>query len=459
MAECAADEPYSTQIGPFGNKIKSEIYTDSGAPVLRGVNVNQGRFHDDDYVFVDEEYAASELVKFEAKANDVLLVHKGSLGQIGIIPEHSKYKRYIMGNSMMKVQCDPNKILPKYLYYWLSSSFGTNYLMSRVSQVGVPQIQRPLSTLREAELPKPSIQEQMVIVEILDSLDSKIELNNRINKTLEAMVQAIFKSWFVDFEPVKAKAAAKAAGANAEGIERAAMAVIAGKTEAEIDQLRDSQKQLLARTAALFPDSFRDTEIGEIPTGWSVGKLSDIAENPRDGVNPRTLLTSTSYVGLEHIEKLRFSLSSWGSASDVDSQKSKFTESDFLFGKLRPYFHKVCFPAMDGICSTDILVIRASSPNYFGFVGCQIFRPSFVEYANLRSTGTRMPRAKWRDMGDFPLTIPPSELAREFSGVASMHWRRCSLNVSQSRTLEQLRDTLLPRLLSGELDALERQRR
>src|SRR5437867_12564111 len=98
IAECASADPYSTQIGPFGKALMADQYVDSGVPVLRGVNVNRGRFHDDDFVFIDDE-AADRLSKFESYPGDVLLVHKGTLGQIGLMPRRPKYPRYIMGNS------------------------------------------------------------------------------------------------------------------------------------------------------------------------------------------------------------------------------------------------------------------------------------------------------------------------------------------------------------------------
>ena len=134
IAECASSEAYSTQIGPFGKALMASEYTESGVPVLRGVNVNRGRFHDDDFVFVDHE-TADRLNKFESHPGDVLLVHKGTLGQIGLMPRKRKYPRYILGNSMMRVRCDPKKLLPDYLYYWLSSAEGQHYLFSRVSQL------------------------------------------------------------------------------------------------------------------------------------------------------------------------------------------------------------------------------------------------------------------------------------------------------------------------------------
>jgi len=143
IAECAAPEAYSTQIGPFGKALMADEYVPSGVPLLRGVNVNRGRFHDDDFVFIDEK-TADRLQKFEAFPGDVLLCHKGTLGEIGLMPYSRKYSRYIMGNSMLRVRCDPTKLLPEYLFYWLKSAEGQHYIFSRVSQVGVPQIQTPL---------------------------------------------------------------------------------------------------------------------------------------------------------------------------------------------------------------------------------------------------------------------------------------------------------------------------
>jgi type I restriction enzyme S subunit len=199
ILECASPEPYSTQIGPFGEKLRAESYTQAGMPILRGTNVNpDGRFHDDDFAFIDPHRAEAEFQSFMCEADDVVLCHKGTLGKIGIIPRNSRYPRYVMGNSMLRVRCDRAKLEPLYLYYWLCSKAGQDYLFSRVSQVGVPQIQRPLSTLREARLPVPPIEEQRAIVGILGALDDKIEVNRRMSDTLEAMALALFKSWFVE---------------------------------------------------------------------------------------------------------------------------------------------------------------------------------------------------------------------------------------------------------------------
>ena len=152
------------------------------------------------------------------------------------MPSKRKYGRYIMGNSMMRVRCNPAKLLPEYLYYWLSSSDGQHYLFSRISQVGVPQIQTPLTTLRQAALPVPPLPEQHAIAHILGTLEDKIELNRRMSETLEAITRAIFGSWFVNFDPVRCKAEARN-----PGVPKA--------------------------IADLFPDRIVESELGEIPKG------------------------------------------------------------------------------------------------------------------------------------------------------------------------------------------------
>jgi type I restriction enzyme S subunit len=359
IAECASQEPYSTQIGPFGKALMAQEYTISGVPVLRGVNVNHGRFHDSDFVFISEG-KADQLSKFESYPNDVLLVHKGTLGKIGLLPAMRKYPRYILGNSMMRVRCDPMKLLPEYLYYWLSSPDGQHYLFSRISQVGVPQLQTPLTTLRQATLPVPPLPIQRGIVDILGKLDDKVELNERMNESLEGVMKAMFKDWFLNFEfPNEQGRSYKSSGGEmtySEGLEK------------------------------------------EIPRGWKIGFLGDVADNPRRGIQPEVVEEGTPYIGLEHMPRRSIALAEWGTTEEVTSHKFQFYEGEVLFGKLRPYFHKVGVTAVSGVCSTDILIVVPKSPEWYSFVLSQVSSDEFVSFVSAASTGTRMPRTNWEDM-------------------------------------------------------------
>jgi type I restriction enzyme S subunit len=268
------------------------------------------------------------------------------------------------------------------------------------------------------EIDAPSIDEQHEIASILSTLDDRIELNRRMSTTLEEMTRVLYQSWFVDFDPVKAKA---------EGLAPAFM-----------DEA----------TAILFPDRFWG---GGLPEGWRRGRLSDVAINSRTGVKPEQIDPSTPYIGLEHMPRRSIRLGEWGSAEDVGSQKSAMRRGDFLFGKLRPYFHKVGISPVDGICSTDIIVVRPKAPEWASFVLSVISSDDFVEHTNAGSSGTRMPRTNWGEMGRYEVVIPPVPVAAAFEAAFSSMRDRIVAGVHEARTLATLRDTLLPKLMSGEL--------
>jgi type I restriction enzyme, S subunit len=269
-------------------------------------------------------------------------------------------------------------------------------------------------------LPLPPLPEQRTIANILSILDDKIELNHRVNETLEAITKAIFKSWFVDFDPVRAKAEGRASG-------------------------------LPGVVADLFPASFAESDFDGIPEGWSLATLGDVAENPRRGIDPNEIEPSTPYIGLEHMPRKRIALSDWGHADELESNKFEFRGGEILFGKLRPYFHKVGIAPLNGVCSTDILVVTPKDPEWFAFVLGHVSSTAFVEHTNAGSTGTKMPRTSWHEMARYRVAMPPKPVAAKFAEVAGPFLERIATNIHESRTLASLRDSLLPRLVSGEL--------
>lgn len=186
-------------MGPFGSNIKVECFMDSGVPVLNGSNLVGFRLNEDTFNYVTEEKATS-LGKANAYRGDIVITHRGTLGQIVYIPQNSKYSRYVISQSQFRVRCN-EKVIPEYLVYYFHSRLGQHKLLSNASQVGVPSLARPTSTFQKLTISIPPIAKQKEIVKILSSLDDKIELNNAINRNLEEQAQAIFKSWFIDFEP------------------------------------------------------------------------------------------------------------------------------------------------------------------------------------------------------------------------------------------------------------------
>lgn len=297
-----------------------------------------------------------------------------------------------------------------------ASPFALYYLTK--GRVKLEEYKGHFPAFRASYICVPTVPEQREIASILGALDDKIELNRRMSATLEDMARSLYRSWFVDFDPVHAK--------------------MEGRQPAFMDEA----------TAALFPDRFGDDGL---PEGWTHGCLGDVAANPRTGVKPDQIDPSTPYIGLEHMPKRCITLGDWGSAGDIGSQKSAMSKGDFLFGKLRPYFHKVGISPVDGICSTDIIVVRPATPAWGAFVLSVISSDEFVEHSNAGSSGTRMPRTNWKDMARYETVIPSEEVATAFEAILAPARARIIEGVHEAKTLASLRDSLLPKLMSGEL--------
>ena len=276
---------------------------------------------------------------------------------------------------------------------------------------------RDLKNLRVA---RPDLSEQRAIAHILGTLDDKIELNRRMNETLEAMARALFKSWFVDFDPVRAKVEGRDTG-------------------------------LPQDIADLFLDRMADSEMGEIPEGWEVATLGDIAALRRKGVDPASEASNTPYIGLADMPRGSIALPNWGAAGSVSSRKSVFKAGDILFGKLRPYFHKVGIAPVDGLCSTDIVVLGARQPKWSALVLAYVSSAAFVAHTSQTATGTKMPRTSWKAMSRYELCRPTDAIATEFQRIISPMLLQIVGNIHESRTLTALRDALLPKLISGEI--------
>jgi type I restriction enzyme S subunit len=424
------DEPYATQIGPFGMALTPEDYRPSGVPLLRGVNVNHGRFHDEDFVFIGDD-DANRLAKFESFPGDVLLVHKGTLGKIGLMPSKRRFSRYIMGNSMLRVRCDPNKLLPEFLFYWLCSPGGQHYLFSHVSQVGVPQIQRPLSTLRAAQLPVPAIPEQRAIVDMLGVLDDKIESNQRTSRILERVARAIFRAWFVDFEPVKAKAA----GAR-------------------------SFPSMPQAVFAALPTRLAESGFGPIPEGWRVLPLDEAME-----VNPSRRLVKgivAPYLDMGQMPTEGHAPTSW--VEREAGSGARFMNGDTLVARITPCLENGKTAFVDFLSegqiawgSTEYIVLRPMPPIPDLYAYLLARTPEFRAFAIQNMTGSSgRQRVPFSIMNKFIVVIGPAVVMEAFGEVVEPLFSRSSASVRESRSLATLRDYLLPKLLNREIRVRDR---
>lgn len=181
-------------MGPFGSNIKVDCFVDSGIPVLNGSNVDGFVLREDSFRYVTEEKAKS-LNRSVAHRGDVVITHRGTLGQIAYIPEDSLFDQYVISQSQFRVHCN-EKVLPEYLVYYFHTKIGRHKLLSNASQVGVPALARPTSTFQQIAIEIPDIEDQRKIVAIIKAFQDKITLNSNINDNLEQQALAIYASMF-----------------------------------------------------------------------------------------------------------------------------------------------------------------------------------------------------------------------------------------------------------------------
>ncbi|QPN69296.1 restriction endonuclease subunit S [Synechococcus sp. CBW1108] len=331
-------------------------------------------------------------------------------------------RAHISNNAMAIVLPSQSQQSSKYLYYSLLNTDFTDVT------TGSAQPQITMGHLNKKEIFWHSNpEERTAIAHILGTLDGKIELNRKTNETLEAMAKALFKSWFVDFDSVRAKAEGRSTG-------------------------------LPAEISDLFPDSFEDSELGEIPSGWRTGSLDEVALNPRETAKPGEMDSTDRYIGLEHMPRGSICLGESGEAEELESNKNRFREGDILYGKLRPYFKKTGYAQFDGVCSTDIVVTRKKGDSGTGFICCLLASDPFIDFTVAASTGTRMPRTSWGDMCEFPIAIPTPRLLKEFDIQFYSLIERIKMGCEYSVRLSSIRDALLPKLISGEIRIPDAQR-
>lgn len=401
-----------------GTTYKSRLLGQPG-PVLLGLATIQrnGGFRTDSL----QTYGGDSPDKLIVQPGDLYLSLKDVtqsadlLGAVAKLPHDHRPGR--LTQDTVKLEPKSPGVPLDYLYWLLRTPQYRSYCRSHAT--GTTNLGLAREDFLAFPAPEPTpVQER--IVQTLAALDDKIALSRRMNGTLEAMARALFKSWFVDFDPVRAKAEGRDPG-------------------------------LPKPLADLLPGRLVDSELGEIPDGWGASTLGDFAQHLRRGVNPEAIAPETPYIALEHMPKGRIALSQWDMADGLESNKFAFRKGEILFGKLRPYFHKVGVAPIDGVCSTDIVVLAPKRPQWFGFTLGHASSVAFVDYTNAGATGTKMPRTSWAEMARYKCVVPALAVAEAFTGLIQPLVDSILAGIHEARTLTSLRDALLPKLISGEL--------
>jgi len=417
-----------TATGPFGSAISSKHFMDSGVPVIRGSNLSQivsTRLDDSGLVFVSEE-KAQEFGRSEARRGDLIFTCWGTIDQVGLIDSRAKYDRYIVSNKQMLLTPEKSIADSLYLYYYFASHETRAQIINEGIGSSVPGFN--LGQLRSFKVPLPPLAKQKAIAAVLGGLDDKIELNRRMNAKLEEMARALFQSWFVDFNPVRAK--------------------VDGHMPVGLDP----------GTASLFPIAFQDSEAGHIPQGWTVEQVGEVTDCVGGGT-PSTTEPKFWEGGTHH----------WATPKDLSS-----LETPILLDTARKLTEAGIAKISSGLLPAGTLLLSSRAPVGYlaiasmpvainqGFIAlkCNERASNFfllnwckVNMAEIesRATGTTFAEISKQSFRPICVVLPPSEVMSAFTEEVAPLYSQITANLQQSRSLASLRDTLLPKLISGQM--------
>ena len=420
-------------------------FTDHGHCVF----LNTGNVTTDGFKFESIDFISEErdhlLRKGKLKREDVVLTTRGTVGNAAYFDDKIPFDHIRINSGMVLLRSSPEDLEPRFLYLFVRSHLFSEQVASLTSGSAQPQL--PIRDIKRIEIPLPPLPEQKAIAHILGTLDDKIELNRRMNATLEGMAQALFKSWFVDFDPVIDNALA---AGNPIPDELAARAEVRRQALANGTANREAAKA--------FPDSFQETEsMGWIPEGWEVRAIGDSFQ----------LLGGHSFKSGDYVEDGRFGIVTIKNVQDgsfVQECTNRITE---IPGKMKSHCHlnsgdvllsltgnvgRVCVVSEgDFLLNQRVskIVGRDGIPEAFGYF---FFRQeTLYERMITIAKGTAQQNLSPIETAKLEQAMPCNQTIVELGEHLREFHVKMVGNTSQSQTLTKLRDTLLPKLISGEL--------
>jgi type I restriction enzyme S subunit len=394
-------------------------YTDCGGILVlnqkcirdQRVSFDEGRRTDTEKKPVTEERM---LKPFDILVNSTGVGTLGRVAQLRELPEPATVDGHVT-----VIRPDPLAVEPVYLGMALRC-FESD--LEALGEGSTGQTELPRSRLGAFTVPVPSRNEQRAIAHILGTLDDKIELNRRMNETLEAMARALFKSWFVDFDPVRAKAEGRDLG-------------------------------LPQSLADFFPDSFKDSELGEIPRGWEVGTLADLASLNPESWSKETRPPEIKYIDLSNTKWGRIEAVTPYAASDAPSRAQRVLRpGDTIVGTVRPGNGSYAFIWGEGLTgSTGFAVLRPRAAQYAGFVYLAATAADNIDALQHLADGGAYPAVRPEIVAATSIVRPDDKLLGRFSLAVRPLLAKLAESEQESLILAALRDALLPKLISGEL--------
>ena len=380
-------------MGPFGSNIKVSCFADSGVPVLNGSNLEGFSLSEKTFRYVTREKADS-LNKANAHRGDIVITHRGTLGQIVFIPQDSKYDRYVISQSQFRVRCN-DKVLPEYLVYYFHTPIGQHKLLSNASQVGVPALARPSSTFQQIEVVLPELSIQKRVVEIISTIQKKIVNNQEQNDNLEQQAHSYFQELFVD----------NASPEWTTGTISDLGTVVGGSTPSKAK-----------------PEYYTESGIAWItPKDLSINKSKFISHGEND----------ITELGLKN------------------SSAAIMPEGTVLFSSRAPIGY-IAIAA--GEVTTNQGFKSVVPKPEIGTPFVYFFLKNTLPVIEGMASGSTFKEVSGSTMKNVPAVIPDAEILAKFSDFCAPIFAQQRTLEEQNQSLAKLRDSLLPKLMSGEID-------
>jgi type I restriction enzyme S subunit len=409
------------QTGPFGSQLHTSDYKEVGVPVVMPTNIGDGGIVLDGIARIDQT-DVERLSQHKLRLGDIVFSRRGDVTKNALVRAHEV--GWFCGTGCLKVRLGDESIAnAKFISHCLRLPDIKDWLIRHAVGATMPNLNTGILSAVPIDLPP--LQTQLNIAAMLGALDDRITLLRETNATLEAIAQALFKSWFVDFDPVRAKMAGRAP----EGMDEA--------------------------TAALFPDGFEESELGLVPRGWRVGTLADLSDLNPESWTTRSQPAAIAYVDLANTKDNEISSVTDFSFSEAPSRARRVLRTgDTIVGTVRPGNRSFAFihePVSNFTGSTGFAVLRPSAVENTEFVFLAATQDSSIEHLAHVADGGAYPAVRPDVVAGLQCVVPDREVLKVFHASAGPLLAKVSENQKQAQTLSTLRDTLLPRLISGQL--------
>jgi type I restriction enzyme S subunit len=445
--------------GNYSNKYpKSSDFIDEGVPFISASDFSRNRVDSTNFRFISHEQHAT-LLKGQLKANDILVVTRGNgVGQVAWVDE--LYENCNINAQLALLRADETTVHAKFLFYLLSSKEFQRLLVSFSSGSAQPQL--PIKALKLVPIRFPEYSEQVSIAKALDVLSTKIEINHQTNQTLEQMAQALFKSWFVDFDPVfdNALASGMAVDDFPEALQKKALA-----RQTYIQEYRQIQSEKQGQQhRQLFPSEFEQTDEpsiginGWIPKGWEKSNLKSFGKVVTGKTPPKKIENAFADKGLPFItpsdvdsDVFALTVARYLSSDGVTTVKNNVVEQGSVCVTcIGSQMGKTVIAPYKSVTNQQLNSIVLAKQSYRNYVFMNL-RLRREELFNLGSSGSTMPILNKSSFEGLNTLKPTESVLNEFSKVTEKLIDKILLGSHQNEELSKVRDTLLPKLISGEL--------